>query len=164
MHRILGTVGSLIGGLKPITDLLHLLPIVGRLLPLNTNASFTQTIGPAGGTIDFRQGGIQVLFPAGAVSSPTTFTVTALAGNAFAYDFQPHRVFPTGVELRIQIAGASLPSSGLFGGYMPDESTGLNQPGFAAVSELYPASVDAATQTARVTVPHFTGYVLVGRR
>src|SRR5919199_1682567 len=48
------------------------------------------TIGRAGGTLALEEAGLTLTVPPGAVRLPTTFTITALAGDLVAYEFGPH--------------------------------------------------------------------------
>jgi hypothetical protein len=66
-------------------------PVVGmkRLLPLTATQSASATIGSTGGLVELPTAGAYLWVPPGAVSAPTTFTITAKPGKAAAYDFQP---------------------------------------------------------------------------
>lgn len=64
--------------------------VLKRLAPLDSNISVTAVIGPEGGAIKINEAGGKIDVPAGALSAPTTITMTALAGSNVAYEFQPH--------------------------------------------------------------------------
>src|SRR5215203_3992496 len=64
--------------------------VVTRDTPLAATQSASATIGISGGQISLPGVGLTVIVPAFAVTSSTTITVTAVAGNAVAYEFAPH--------------------------------------------------------------------------
>jgi hypothetical protein len=81
-------------------------------------APVTQTIGPAGGTMQTADGKIKITFPAGAVASDTQFTLQPLThalrnGVGLAYELSPQNVKlekPIRIRLRVSAgdrAGAS---------------------------------------------------------
>jgi len=59
---------------------------------VNGTYSVSGTIGPRGGTLSIPQSDFTITFAAGAVSSPTPMTITALSGKYVAYDMQPHGI------------------------------------------------------------------------
>src|SRR3954471_21191432 len=66
--------------------------VVTRNTPLAQPLSASKTIGILGGTISLPGAGLTVVVPALALTSTTQITVTALAGNQVAYEFQPHGI------------------------------------------------------------------------
>ena len=64
--------------------------VLKRLTPLDSNISVSAVIGVSGGSIRINAAGGKIEIPAGALSEPTTITMTALAGTNVAYEFQPH--------------------------------------------------------------------------
>jgi hypothetical protein len=60
-----------------------------RLLPLASKQSASAIIGAEGGMLQLPTAGAYLWVPPGAVSAPTTFSITARSGKAAAYDFQP---------------------------------------------------------------------------
>jgi hypothetical protein len=147
---------------------LQLLPTLQRATPLLADLHVTKVLDQRGGVIKFPKAGIDVQFPAGALPGPTAITVTALAGDAVAYDFQPHLVFPAGVTLSVDLKGlvgrhaAGLPLE-MYGGFVPEGRAGIQNDGSAAISELFKTEVSLVGKRVKFKVPHFTGYVLVGR-
>jgi ZU5 domain-containing protein len=67
-----------------------------KVKPLHRTAKFavplsaTQTIGPSGGTLAIPAAGVTLTVPAGALLAPVKITMTALDGDAIAYEFAPH--------------------------------------------------------------------------
>src|SRR6476661_1016289 len=129
-----------------------------------TEASASKTIGAAGGTLT-APGGLTLVVPKGAVSSNTTFTVTRLAGNVVAYDFEPHGTsFAQPLQLTQSTAGTNFNTYALRtlvrGGYYKDKSL-INQVlGLVFVSEFRPASVSSDRSAVKFTVDHFSGYMV----
>jgi hypothetical protein len=64
--------------------------VLQRSHPLAQDESVTQVIGSAGGVIRLPDAGLTVYFPEDAVSTPTSITVDAPAGNLVGYHFAPH--------------------------------------------------------------------------
>ncbi|MEP6495175.1 MAG: hypothetical protein ABJF01_20985 [bacterium] len=142
--------------------------------------SATKLITPAGGTIELPAVGLQVQVPKGAVAANITITVTTLAGNVVAYDFQPHgTVFNVPLKFvqdlqYTNFAGIKLPkdfSKNFEGGYFLDSQSIDQTTGLVAVSEFIPAT-DEVTISSKgkygslsFPVRHFSGYLIsVGRR
>lgn len=83
---------------KPTSGLLSKAPVTTteavqvllRSKPLPQDFSTSNIIGPAGGVLSIPAAGVHVIFARGAVSAPTRITMTAIAGAAVAYEFQPH--------------------------------------------------------------------------
>lgn len=110
-------------------------------------------ITPAGGTIQTGAGD-RIVFPAGAVSQPTTVTVTSSSEFA-GVELQPHGLrFPAGHEpvLEINTAGSNAHAFRSLNIVYVDES--------GAVSEVLPTDVGGnRTQT---NLHHFSGYLVTG--
>ena len=64
--------------------------VVTRDTPLATSQSTSAVIGAFGGRLSLPGAGLTVVVPPFAVASPTRITVTAVAGNQVAYEFEPH--------------------------------------------------------------------------
>lgn len=148
---------SLVGGLTTVQPL-------QRRVPLADDISVSAVIGLRGGVISIPRAGFQLVVPAGAVSAPTTFRVTALEGSAIAYEFEPHGVtFPR--ELRAAqdlsharnvLSLAPLLKAGYFADRKQIGANGL----FALVSEIFPGSIDLRLTHFRWDIPHFSGYIV----
>jgi hypothetical protein len=131
-----------------------------RVMPLVTNQQTSATIGVFGGTLALPSAGIVVVVPPLAVVSPTTITVTALAGSAVAYEFAPHGLqflAPVVATQSLQSTEAGLggPRYGqpLYVGYFAN--SGL----ISSVTELLNAPVNLLGLTSTTVLWHFSGYV-----
>ena len=147
--------------------LLGLVPVRGvtRVSPLAQNISVSAVIGSDGGTISIPDAGLTLVVPAGAVTSSTTFTATALAGRLVAYEFEPHGTkFAVPLQFTQDLRKVSLvgvvTAPVLDGAYFTDASR-LNQTiGFGAVSEIVPATVDLLRLQVGFPINHFSGYLV----
>jgi len=73
---------------------------------LGRGSRVLKEIGPAGGIIQLRRPGVQIRFPAGAVSENVLIEVRALPGSAVAFEFGAHGLtFGAPVEIRIARKG-----------------------------------------------------------
>jgi hypothetical protein len=140
--------------------------VVTRSTPLATSLSASATIGAFGGTLSLPGAGLTVVVPPFAVTSPTNITITALAGNQVAYQFEPHGTqFFVPLVVTQNLNGTSASSGGLLpqplvAGYWNSLSD-LNQlNGTALVSELLSTSVSLLTRTATFSIFHFSGYLV----
>lgn len=143
---------------------------------LKNDVSVTQTIGPDGGVIIIPQTGGAVVFSAGAVSVPTSITMTANAGAGVSYSFEPHGLQFNAPVFVAQDMGSvkgkfdlSLVGS-IAGGYTPDGLADISGD-TAQVSEIHPAGtvVQVANGKQQITlaefsIQHFSGYILTGGR
>jgi hypothetical protein len=131
-----------------------------------TTQSASAVIGVLGGQISLPDLGLTVTVPALALSAPTTITVTAVAGGAVAYEFEPHGLqFNVPVIVRQNLAATSASQGGiipgvLYGGYFADVSALDQLSGTAFVDETLRVSIDRALGTATFSVIHFSGYLL----
>ena len=133
-----------------------------RNTPLATNLTVTQTIGSAGGVLAIAEAGVVVVVPAGAVSLPTQFTMTARAGSLVAYDFAPHGItFAKPLVLTQSLTGTSatlLNSSSLTLGYYADPSQ-LTATG-GLVSEVTTGLFTLLNWSFTANIKHFSGYMI----
>lgn len=143
---------------------------VKRKQPLRQNISSSAVIGPAGGSIEIANAGVQINFSSGAIAVPTTITVTALAGNMLAYEFQPHGIqFSQEVKIKQDMKPTNwydqYDKSKLEAAYFKD-ATQLDQAaGTAVVDEFLPLSVDVSKSKVEFRVTHFSGYIVaMGRK
>jgi hypothetical protein len=75
-------------------------------VPIGPGVRVLKEIGPAGGIIQLRRPGVQIRFPAGAVSENVLIEVRALPGSAVAFEFGAHGLtFGAPVEIRIARKG-----------------------------------------------------------
>jgi hypothetical protein len=145
--------------------------VVTRNTPLANPISASATIGLLGGQISIPAAGVKVVFPALALTQATRITVTAVAGNQVAYEFQPHGIrFLAPVQVTQNLTGTSAVNSGgllntvlsggLVAGYFTSLSD-LNQgAGTALVSELLGVALNLSSKTATFPIFHFSGYLV----
>jgi hypothetical protein len=148
----------LLGSPTAVTPLL-------RTTPLAAPISVSRTVGILGGAISIPQAGLTVVVPALAVTSPTTITVTALAGSQVAYEFAPHGIrFTTPLVMTQNLLGTQARSGGsinplsLFVGYFPNSTT------TTSVTELLSVNLSVLNTLATTTLWHFSGYIYASGR
>jgi hypothetical protein len=146
-------LGTLLGAPQMVSP-------INRNTPLKAPVSIEKKIGVLGGTIVVPNTGLVIVVPPLAVIQNTTFSVTALAGSALAYDFGPHGTkFTVPLVLTQDLHNTDaakrglLSSLGLKLGYFPDATK------ITSVTELLTVGVSLPTQTAVATVWHFSGYI-----
>jgi hypothetical protein len=151
-------LGTLLGAPRTITPL-------KRKTPLAAPITVSKTIGILGGTIAIPQAGIAVVVPPLAVPSTKTITVTALAGDNVAYEFQPHGLkFTLPLVVTQDVSKTSATQNGLLSGlalklgYFPDANH------VTTVTELLNVQLDLLHLTAISTVWHFSGYIYASGR
>jgi phage-related minor tail protein len=158
---------SLLGGLLGGVTSLLIAP-VQRSAPLAQDVSWSFTVGSAGGSSSNAASGLTISVPRYAVSRSTTITVTALAGSAVAYRFEPHGLeFNRDVTLTQNLNGTSvglLSSLLISGAYFATDDLELNPGGLALVTEIIPASIGLLTRKASFPIEHFSGYILASGR
>jgi hypothetical protein len=136
--------------------------------------SASARIGAAGGTIEIRDAGLRVRFPEGALqvsgNQTVKITVTAIAGDVIAYDFEPHGLVfnkPVVLEQDYKITGAWKNTALLDqvkGAYFPLNSNLDVRKKTALVTEYQPITVDVLGSKIRFGVHHFSGYVVSSGR
>lgn len=152
---LLGTVGSVLGDLHLVTGL-------RRTTPLAAPITVTQTIGRAGGVLVIPEAGVSVIVPYGALSEPTTITMTARSGYLVAYDFAPHGItFARPLIFTQRLSGTNatvLSAPFLKLAYYQDAS--LLGDVTATVSELISGVSNLLTWTFSAPINHFSGYLV----
>ena len=159
---LLGGVLNLVDGVVTVlTTPLRAKSLV-RKYPIAAQSA-RATIGTAGGTITLPGAGLTVVVPPGALSAATTITVSAPAGTAVWYDFQPHG---TKFALPLQVTQdlrstnyGSLSAPKLQGGYVVDGSQDPTAH-TALVSELISTVLDPYRTKVTFGVRHFSGYMV----
>ena len=155
-------LSGLVGGLTQQT----VAPIT-RTTPLANDVSWSFTVGSGGATSSNSAVGLTISVPAGAVSAPTTITVTALKGSAVAYAFAPHGLqFGKYVTLTQKLQGTSVGSQllpQLTGAYFADNDDLLGN-GLALVSEVLTGLLNPLTKTFSFPITHFSGYLVASGR
>ena len=145
--------------------------VVTRNTPLAAPISASTTVGLLGGQIYMPSVGLRVVIPALAVKAGTKITVTAVAGNQVAYEFQPHGIrFLTPLIVTQNLSSTSaansgglvntLLSGGIFAGYFESLSDLNQNAGTALVSELLGVALNLSTKSATFSVFHFSGYLV----
>jgi len=144
--------------------------VLKRLTPLATDISATAVIGPEGGSIKINEAGGKIDIPAGALSAPTTITMTALAGPNVAYEFQPHgTVFaqPVKVQQDLRLTWAStypvLLKSAHGAYYDQSLDSSFVDPGkyLMKVKEHEIGYLETNTTQLKFYIGHFSGYVVL---
>lgn len=139
--------------------------VVTRDTPIGAQ-SVSATIGAFGGVLNLPGAGLRVIVPPFAVSSPTLMTVSAVAGNQVAYEFEPHGInFLVPLVVTQNLVGTSALSGGLLpkpivAGYFASLSDLDPLAGTGLVSELLNTSVSLLTKKATFVVFHFSGYLI----
>lgn len=141
-------------------------PIVQRLVPLALPVKWSFVASPLGSRSSNLLTGLTVVVPPGAVSVPTTITVTAEAGVPVAYDFQPAGIrFAKPISLVQNLSVTSL-TSGLLGAtptgaYFSSSTLQYNATtGTGTVNEFEPTSTNLLLLQTTISVSHFSGYTL----
>lgn len=122
-------------------------------------------IGAEGGTLSLPEAGLTLVVPPGAVRSPTTFTATALAGGAVAYDFGPHgSIFPVALQVVQELEGTSWwrasDLSTIEAAHFTSLDCSVAGRCEALVSEFLPVTLDIERTRLRFEVKHFSGYLV----
>ncbi len=159
-----GLLGGLLGTATKTLGVLLASPVT-RNAPLANDVSWTFIAGPAGGSTTNSQTGLSVVVPPGALDQTVTITVTALAGSAIAYRFEPHLEFDRKVTLTQNLRGTSV--GGLLslpllqGAHFEGDAPVYTDEGLAVVTELVPALGSLLTKSATFRVGHFSGWIVV---
>lgn len=138
-----------------------------RTTPLPEPISWSFTVGVDGGSSTNAASGLTIAVPDGALADTVTITVTALAGSAVAYRFEPHGLtFARGVTLTQSLAGTNaalgtdlLLQGAHFPGDEPETTDGL-----VLVTETVNASINLLAKTASFPIRHFSGWIVATGR
>lgn len=137
-----------------------------RSVALPAPLSTSRAIGPDGGEIRIAAAGVTFVVPAGALDQVTDITVTALAGDALAFEFAPHGLeFARPASIRVDVAGTEAehllesgdrtvrrPLDRFLGVYF----TGDEVSGYEALENLGTYLLDGSIV---FEIEHFSGYV-----
>ena len=161
---------ALLGILDPVLNTLlgksDTVLVLQRTSAIPQNITVTKVVGSGGGTISIPDAGLTVAIPSGALSYPTTITVTALQGNRVAYEFGPHGTkFAKPVAMTQDLRNTAvtkdmLPYVNFRAGYFDSLTNLLFGLLRSIVNELLPATADATDMTVRFNVNHFSGYLV----
>ena len=144
-----------------VSVLMATTPLV-RDVALARDVAVSRTIGRHGGSISIPSVGFTLVVPPGAVAHKTAFTVTALAGQAVAYEFEPHgTVFLRPLVATQRLSGTQLPAgTALQAGYFPNRSLVDPNGGSALVAEFIAGAVSSNQQAFSWPIQHFSGYIV----
>lgn len=159
-------LGELVGGTLTAVGNVLVAP-VHREVALANPVSWSFTVGSGGATSSNSTVGLTVSVPAGAVSEPVTITVTALAGTAVAYRFEPHGLqFARDVQLTQQTSqlDKGLLTSLLQGGHFRGDEPLYTGNGLALVTELVSAQLSLLRGTVSFPIRHFSGWIIASGR
>lgn len=150
------------GGLIEIVD--TTVSVVQRLVPLAGDVTRSEVIGPNGGSIVIPETGFRLDIPKNTLATPTTITVTAVAGSSVAYEFEPHGLefnkrLTFSQDLGITTSVLNLLGARFVGGYFQSRDD-ISAGGSALVHELLPANVDLLSGAVQFPVRHFSGYLV----
>lgn len=151
---------------------LDVAPALVRTTPLAANVSASATIGVSGGEIRLDRVGLRLRVPSGALTHKTVIRVTAYAGSAVAYEFEPHGIrFLVPVRFEQELSETSwerLTSAQRLlvqVGYFASPADLDLASGTAAITEWIPSAVDLSGSKVRADLSHFSGYMVSsGRR
>ena len=168
--RSVGSDAQLVGGLVEPTVASAgnaLVAPLDRTTPLVEPISWSFIVGPDGATSTNAASGLTIAVPRGALSSTVTITVTALAGSAVAYRFEPHGLtFSRNVTLTQNLAGTSagvLSGLVLQGAHFPGDEPVITD-GLALVTETVNAHINPLSNTVSFPIRHFSGWIVATGR
>lgn len=129
---------------------------------LKRDVSASALIGSAGGVLTLPATGLRLVVPAGAVSGPTQFRVTAIGGKLVAYDFEPAgSTFPVALRVEQDLAFVDmkhLTRTGALAGYFPARADLDQARVTASVAEVIPITWSPTSLS--FPVSHFSGYIV----
>jgi hypothetical protein len=154
-----GLLGDLLG-----TTTTTLATVLTRSTPLSAPVSVAAVIGSEGGRLTVPGTGLTLTVPAGAVRTPTRFTITAPAGRGIWYEFGPSGArfdVPLVVtqELPLTLLSGLLGSTKIDAVYFAD-GTQNESTGTAVAKEVLPITLNATGTRATFKVTHFSGYMV----
>ena len=135
---------------------------------LKQDVSGSAIIGKAGGTITLADLGVTFRVPAGALTSSTRITVTALAGHRVVFSGTPSGThFGTPAVMTVDLSHTNAYrnktlAKGLVGGYIPSISW-IGSDDTTDDTEDYPATSNDLVTTASFPVPHFSVVILASQ-
>ncbi len=152
-----GLVSDLLGGLFKKEALT-------RKTALTKDITVSAVIGKAGGRLTIPAAGFEVTVPAGAVTSNTVFTVTAIRGTLVAYEFGPHgQKFRASLKASQDLSGTNwrpLSLKPLIAGYFLERAHLDQVNAIALVSEVIKGLTIPLTKQFNWQIDHFSGYVV----
>jgi hypothetical protein len=137
-----------------------------RSTPLTAAVSASFTVKGSGGRFEVPGTGLSIIVPPGALpkDQPLTITVTALAGDLLAYEFQPHGTRfnkPLQVTQDLRATNWSRRLAGHIDvGYFAERTDLDLVRKTARVREALPTGVDATGNRVEWDISHFSGYMV----
>ena len=136
-----------------ITAVDQSIEILTRAVPLANDISASKVIGKNGGWIISWEGGASLWVPPGALKKDVEITMTALAGDKVAFDFQPHGLrFHEPVRVGI-VKGTGFSETSAFGVYYDGDAK--SNPKFLEFFTVFDWDGFTVLETT-----HFSGYAL----
>jgi hypothetical protein len=136
---------------------------VKRDVPLAENVVTSFAVDGNGGRFRL-PGGLTIDVAAATFKTPITLTVTALAGDMVAYEFQPHGlVFRKPLSMKQDMRGTNWRAhdvSKLEIGYFTDSTALSMKENRALIKEFLRANIDTQGQRVIWDVHHFSGYMV----
>lgn len=140
--------------------------VMSRQGTLGGDMTASAVIGPKGGELRLQEAGLRLIVPKGAVSVPTTFSVTAVAGAMVAYEFEPHGTsFPVPLIIQQTVFNSGPDSADpntynfQAGHFLSrDDLDGTAELG--VVNETLPTRIEKGKGKITFSVTHFSGYLL----
>jgi hypothetical protein len=155
---LVGLLATVAGCAEPTTsDLTSRYTILRRSadgirFTLGGSRSASAVIGAAGGTLQV--GGNKIVFPAGALSSATTITMTEYMGTG-GVEMQPHGLtFPAAARPELTLSYAGIDVSGYDDLVIAYQVNGT-------ITEVYDTD-EAGYEALSARVPHFSGFIVAG--
>jgi hypothetical protein len=144
--------------------------IMSRQGVLAEDLTASAVIGPKGGELRLQSAGLRLIVPKGAVSAPTTFSVTAVAGSVVAYEFQPHGAtfaVPLIIQQTIFNSGPESADPNTYSfeaGHFLSRADLDDTAEIGVVNEVLPTRVEHGKGKLTFSVTHFSGYLLASGR
>ncbi len=137
-----------------------------RVVPIADGASWSFVATPKGTVNRNPTAGLTIIVPAGAVTTNTNITVTAVGGDLIAYRFEPH-----GVHFRVPLVfvqdlrGTMNTKSAITGAYFPGDTPQIDPTSHRlSITEVEPTFDDDHTHSVMMLVSHFSGYIFASGR
>ena len=144
--------------------------VMNRHGSLGGDLTASAVIGPKGGELRLQSAGLRLIVPKGAVSVPTTFSVTAVAGSMVAYEFQPHGAtfaVPLIIQQTIFNSGPESADPNLYNfeaGHFASRADLDQTAEIGTVDEMLPTRLEKGKGKLTFSVTHFSGYLLASGR
>ena len=135
---------------------------LSRTSPLTNELRASARFTSKGGTLTIKELGVTLTVPKGAIPRDTmTITMTAIAGDMVAYEFQPHgTVFRKALTLSHKLKGTKYDPAhdGRFGGYFTDRSKIDHQARKIRIKEAVKPTI--ANGSFSYPISHFSGWMV----